>query len=129
MASVITIISCNTSTTYSVNYTGSLLQGGIYYAFTFNGSLPSGCYEYIGLSSQPATDTVASVSYGYPDCITCQAVTPTPNNGNVFAYILNITGTCVSTLGAIQITCVCRYGHTTIIQTTSRICYINKINT
>jgi hypothetical protein len=78
MASVIQISSCDTLTTYNVNYTGPLLVNGVFYSLTFTGSLPSGCYQWIGITAATATDTVLTTSVGYGDCASCQTTTPTP---------------------------------------------------
>lgn len=78
MAAVIQIISCDTSTSSNVTISSLAgLQVGIYYSFTFP-DLPNGCYQYIGITSQPSIDTVLTVSIGYPSCAVCQMTTPTP---------------------------------------------------
>jgi hypothetical protein len=113
MASVIQIISCDTSAPYNVTISSiSGLTGGIVYSFTFTGfALPSGCYEYIGVSSAPI-DTVATVSIGYPDCATCQllSVTPTPTPTNTE------TPTPTPTLTPTVTPCSCNYVDVTISQ-------------
>jgi hypothetical protein len=78
---VITIISCDTSISYEVTYSGAVLANGIIYSFTFTGSLPSGCYTLIGVVGSSPVDTVSTVNlFGYADCPSCQAsiITPTP---------------------------------------------------
>ena len=103
MASVITIISCDTSTSYDVTI-GSItgLTGGIVYSFTFSGALTGGCYTYIGVTGSPPVDTVVTVSTGYPDCATCQ--------------LLNVTPTPTPTQTVTPTTCICSNINLTITQ-------------
>jgi hypothetical protein len=76
----IQIISCDTSTSYNVLYSGATLNPGTVYSVSFTGGTQTGCYTYIGISPFAPTDTIDTVLGSYGDCATCQAsiTTPTP---------------------------------------------------
>jgi hypothetical protein len=79
---VISITSCDTSTTYIVNYGAFLPSIGDVFYYTFAGSTPEGCYTFDGESGLSPVDTIFNKT-PYDDCLTCLSVpTPTPTVTN-----------------------------------------------
>ena len=74
----IQIISCDTSTSYNVLYSGATLNPGTVYSVSFTGGTQTGCYTYIGISPFAPTDTIDTVFASYGDCVTCQLLNTTP---------------------------------------------------
>ena len=71
------ITSCESPTTYIVNYDAILPSIGTVLYMTFTGGTPSGCYTITSsLVSGPIDGVVTKIAY--VDCITCQSSVPTP---------------------------------------------------
>ena len=94
----IQIISCDTSTSYNVLYSGATLNPGTVYSVSFTGGTSTGCYTYIGISPIAPTDKIDTVFASYGDCVTCQLLntTPTPtltqtptNSPTIYQYYLS----------------------------------------
>ena len=77
---VLNLQSCDTLVLYNVEYTGSSLNLGKVYSFTFSGGTPSGCYTYNAAGTGPAVDGVVTVSSEFANCISCSSPVPSPSS-------------------------------------------------
>ena len=68
---VIQITSCDTLTTYEVDYGGTPLLVGDVYFISFTSNTLNGCFTYNGAGTTPVDTVVATVPYA--DCSTCQS--------------------------------------------------------
>ena len=60
---ILQITSCDTVSTYEVNYSGITPTVGEVFYFTFTGGTPSGCYTYDALGTTPIDEVESKVLY------------------------------------------------------------------